>query len=343
MNIFEYVDKYGDYTFSDRVFNEIDNLVFSELVYLNYDESDDTIENIGKRYLRHNRYKNIKKLGPAQEGAYKLLEKVINKKRYKDIIMKDYVFKHNINCQFSAATFIIDKYLNYIAFEGTDELISGWKEDFLLACYFPVQSHIEALNYLDNHIRLLGPDVIVGGHSKGGNLALVSSMYLKLSKQVKIKKIYSNDGPGLRKKELKTIRYKLIKNKYTHFVADYTIVGIMLRDEKYKIIKTTKKNILAHDIATWIINDNKLEETSLSNFSIRIQKNIFEWLDKHTYQERSLMVNNIFKVLEENHIDTLKDMIKFNNIIKIIKGLKNVDKETKTLAINLLKCIFKKA
>ena len=191
MNVVEYVEKYGDYSFKEKVFNEIDNLVFSELVYLNFDESDNTIENIGKNYLKKNRYKNIKKLGPAQDTAYRVLEKAINKKRYKDIVMKDYVFKHNINCQFSAATFIIDNNLNYIAFEGTDELISGWKEDFLMASYFPIPSHIEAHDYLDKHIKLIGPDIIVGGHSKGGNLALVGSMYLKLSKQVKIRKIYS--------------------------------------------------------------------------------------------------------------------------------------------------------
>lgn len=343
MNVVEYVEKYGDYSFKEKVFNEIDNLVFSELVYLNFDESDNTIENIGKNYLKKNRYKNIKKLGPAQDTAYRVLEKAINKKRYKDIVMKDYVFKHNINCQFSAATFIIDNNLNYIAFEGTDELISGWKEDFLMASYFPIPSQIEAHDYLDKHIKLIGPDIIVGGHSKGGNLALVGSMYLKLSKQVKIRKIYSNDGPGLRKKELKTFRYKLIKNKYTHFVADHTIVGILLRDEKHKYIKTTKRNVFAHDIGTWIIKENELEETNLSNSSLRIQNNLINWLDSHTYYERYTMVNDIFQVLEDNKINTIYDIVKLNNLIKVIKGLKSIDKQSKDLAINLLKAIFKKA
>ena len=343
MNIYEYIDKYGDISFKEKVFNEIDNLVFSAIIYLNYDNSDNTIESIGKEYLKNHNYKSIKKLGPAQATGYKVLEKVVDKKRYKDILMKDYVFKHNINTQFSAATFVIDNFLNYIAFEGTDELVSGWKEDCLLACYFPVPSHTEAINYLDKHIRLLGPDVIVGGHSKGGNLALVSSMYVKLSKQAKIKKIYSNDGPGLRKKELKSIRYKFIKNKYTHFVADHTVFGILLRDEKYKTVKTTKNNVLSHDLANWVVNDTNLEESTLSNFSMRIQKNVLDWLDKHSYEERSLMVNNVFKVLEDNNIDKVHDIVKLNNIIRIIKGLKNIDKESKELAINLLKSVLKKA
>ena len=36
MNIFDYVDYYKDYTFVDKGFNEVDNVIFSCLAYVNY-------------------------------------------------------------------------------------------------------------------------------------------------------------------------------------------------------------------------------------------------------------------------------------------------------------------
>lgn len=38
MNIFDYLEMRGDLTFSERPFNEIDNLVFSVLAYLDMNE-----------------------------------------------------------------------------------------------------------------------------------------------------------------------------------------------------------------------------------------------------------------------------------------------------------------
>ena len=41
MDIYEYVDKYGDYTFEEKKFNEIDNLVFCSLSYLDFTYTSD--------------------------------------------------------------------------------------------------------------------------------------------------------------------------------------------------------------------------------------------------------------------------------------------------------------
>lgn len=35
-NILNYVDNYGNYSFKEKNFNDIDNLIFSSLVYLDY-------------------------------------------------------------------------------------------------------------------------------------------------------------------------------------------------------------------------------------------------------------------------------------------------------------------
>ena len=37
MSIFDYISKYGDYSFLDKGFNEVDNVILSVLSYVDFD------------------------------------------------------------------------------------------------------------------------------------------------------------------------------------------------------------------------------------------------------------------------------------------------------------------
>jgi hypothetical protein len=87
-----YVDKYGDFTFEQKAFNEIDNLVFCSLSYLNFtytsiNNYDHTLEYIGREYLSNNTFNGVKKRGIPQKNGYKLLRKIVKKRRYKNRIL----------------------------------------------------------------------------------------------------------------------------------------------------------------------------------------------------------------------------------------------------------------
>ena len=340
-NLYSYVKKYGDRTFKAKEFNDIDNLVFSLLSYLDYSHTSINLGNytlnyIGKEYFKLYDYYDIRKLGRSQKDAFKLLEIIIDMPRYKDIVLSDYIYNTNKNMQFSAITFNISKNLKYICFEGTDELICGWKEDGKLACEFPVPAHVEAINYINNQVKLFGANVIVGGHSKGGNLALVSSMFIKSYKRFKIKKIYSNDGPGLRQEEFNSKQFKKIKNRYIHIVPDSSIIGMLLRHNSHTVVKSHIKNINCHYLTSWHIKDDKLVLGQLSDKSKRLEKSIIQWIENHSDDDKTKMVDNLFKVLEDSNIESVPSMTSLKNIFKIIKGIKNIDKQTRDLTIDLI-------
>jgi hypothetical protein len=344
-NIFNYVEKYGDKMFKEKEFNELDNIIFSFLAYLDFTDTDinniknPTLELIGKQYLKKYKLKQISKYGFSEKDAYKLLEKVYQKKRYKDIILDDYIYNIE-NTQFSALTFKISKKLIYISFEGTGHLMKAWKESLSLLSTFPVVSHYQAIEYANKHIKLLGPKVIIGGHSKGGNLALIASMYIKKYKKIKIKKIYNNDGPGLRTKQYNSLKYKLLKRKYTHIVPTNSMIGIMLKNDKYKVVKTNAISFFSHTMSRWRINDDKILEGALDRKHKKLEKNMVEWLILHDDEEKKSMIKSIFDLLDKCKISDTMTLIKLKNIIKLIKELKNVDLQTKNLAIDLLKNTF---
>lgn len=342
MNIFDYVKKYGNLTFEDKPFNDIDNLVFSCLAYLDYTDTsinikDHTIEYIAKEYFKLHNYSSVRRKGIAQRDAYLLLEETSKLKRYKNIIVHDYVYSTNINKQFSALMFRINDKLEYISFEGTDELISGWKEDLYLTCVFPIPAQRDAIKYANSHIKIFGPNVIIGGHSKGGNLALVAAMYTKALKQFRILKVYSNDGPGLRLKEFNSAEYRRIKRKYIHIVPDSSMIGILLRNDVYTVVKSTKNNIFGHAVRTWVLKDDELVLSELSKKSKELEQSIISWLMNHTDIEKDKMVSEVFNAIEKSNIKSVGEIIDIGKLIKLIENIRNIDEETKNIVKSLIK------
>lgn len=341
MNIFDYVKKYGNRTFKEKEFNDVDNLIFCSLSYLNFTDTsinigEHTIEYIGGEYLSLYTFKEIKKLGIPQKNGYLLLQSVINTKRYKNAVIHDYVYTLDDKKQFSAMMFRINSELEYMCFEGTDETVVGWKEDFELAYKFPIPSQISAIKYANKHISLSGPNIIIGGHSKGGNLALVAAMNTKQYKQFRIKKVYSNDGPGLRRKEFISGPYRRIKRKFVHFIPNNSVIGIILRNDVYHVIKSNRKGIFGHAIITWIIEDDHLVESTLSDSSKNLEQRIITWLESHTDKEKEYIVKTVFGVFEDASVKRFVDLTNITNIRKVFNNAKNVDKTTKDLLVDIM-------
>lgn len=339
-NIYDYVKEYSGVSFYEKGFNEVDNMVFSFLSYLNLN-SEVTLEGAGNYYLKHNNYRDVRRIGIAQKGAYKLLKLIVDSERYKNIMLRERVYKVNDEMQFSAITFDINKKLRYISFEGTDEKISGWKEDFLLASVFPISSHVEAIKYVNKNVKIFGPKVIIGGHSKGGNLALVSSMYMKFFKKFKVVKVYSNDGPGLRLDEFKSRKFRSIRKKYVHIVPNSSIIGVILRNACTKVIESYRRNILCHDMATWEVMDDTLVSSVLEDKSVKFSKSLQKFFEMHSYEELTNTTKKIFKILEDNKIDDTMKLFKITSLVKVGNKFNRMDAETKKMIIELLTYTYK--
>lgn len=337
-----YIKEYGDKTFNEEKFNEIDNVILSSVVYLNFDgivpknKKSISLCEAGNIFLYKYNYFDVSKLGIAQKVSYKILKQIVNTKRYKDIQMYNYKYIWDTDTQFGAVCFKVKKKFIYVAFEGTDNLLSGWKEDFQMAYEFPVPSQKLAVKYLNENIKLFDKNIIVGGHSKGGNLALVSSMYCKNRINKKIKQIYSNDGPGLKKEQIESENYSKIRDRLIHLVPNYSYVGVLLRNDKFTVIKTNRKDFMAHAVSSWQVNKNEFIRENLSSISDNFRKSLLKWLDEHDLNQREKMISTVFKTLEESGIKNLNDFFNLKNAITVIRNVNNIDEETKNLVISLI-------
>lgn len=346
MTILEYIDKYQHQTFHEVPFNEVDNVIMASISYIDFDGivcnhsyKKITIEEASDIYFQ--KYAEKKNSMTSYKQALQVLKMIKKTKRYGGLLLYNYSYVGDEKQQFSAVTIEIHPDLIYVSYEGTDHLVSGWKEDFEMSYRFPVSSQRRAIRYLDR-FTVSNKNIILGGHSKGGNLALVAGMFSNAIVRSKIIKIYSNDGPGLRKMQFDTLRYQEISKKLVSIIPNYSLVGLLLRhSHNYKVVLSDKKGILAHAFLSWQVEDQEFKSTELSTFSKILDKSMFEWLNKYNDEQRRKFTNAIFDVFYRANIHNLVDVMDHKKLIlKLILESRGIDKTTKKMMRDFIWVIF---
>ncbi len=344
MTIEDYIKRYGDVPFLIKPFNEVDNVILSLISYLDFDGILDvneslTLKEAAKLFFKRYNKLEIKTSFYSIKNAIETFDLIKDTIRYSDLRLYNYVYKRDYYEQFSALFIDLTDKLTYISFEGTDELISGWGEDAALSYSFPVPAQKDAIDYVNKRIPIFdNRKYILGGHSKGGNLALVAGMYAKFSIRRKIIKIYSNDGPGLRLKEFKSIRYKRIEHKYHLIVPKYSIVGMFLHPKVDKIVvDTTIRGPLTHCVKFWRVKNDHFKRSEITPFSKKLDETITTWLESYNDLERKEFINNILEIFRKCHIESLLDIkeAKLKSAIKILRESKKLDKKSKGILVAL--------
>lgn len=333
-SILKYIDKYGDKTFKEEELNEIDCALLSYLSYIDFTGIvkenrkiclNDAIKSFFKIYDKN----KLKTHGIGLKDSYKVYEKMIDKPRYKDLELYNYIYLTNDEIQFSSLCIDINDKETFISIEGTDDEVVAWKEDFEMAYMFPVPAQKMCMDYLRNNVKFFSNrKYIIGGHSKGGNLALVGSMYLPFFKRMKIKDIYSFDGPGLNDDQFNSKEYKRIENKYHLYLPNYSIVGIMLNNKKdSKVVKSRVIGIKAHLICNWDVDDTRFTLTKLSPFSKAFDKIITKWIKNNDKETIKNFIEDLFDIFERCNIHNLCGIN-----AKDIKEITTVARETQNIS-----------
>lgn len=346
--IYDYLKYYKDYSFRDYPFNEIDNIIFAELSYLNWEnivssnKTKISLEKAATLYL-DTPEKNTS--NSFLKGIIENLETIYTSLRYKDCMLS--YFRNNLNQtqQFGSLCIHFLPRNIYVSYRGTDRSIVGWKEDFIMAYHFPIASQQNAINYLNEVISWTDKIIYVGGHSKGGNLAMTSAMYCKKKIERRIKTVFNNDGPGFRIEQFNSPAYKQMLTKLKMFTPEESVVGmLLLTSPTFQVIKSNAKGINQHNCNTWQCFGTFFERGNLSSSSQRLDNRITQWLQKYDDRELEKIVITFFSILEKNNITTLDDFhyLKINRVLTIINNIKDLDQTTKNLYITAFRNLISK-
>ena len=278
--IMDYLKFYNNTSLDDVRWNTLDNLIDAILVYLpipSFNENKNLKElynYVSSSALVSSNFMEIK--------AIEILNIIKDSKRYNEIIISDFNNIKNDEVQFGACV-IKTRKEKIISFKGTDSSLIGWLENFRLAYEYPTYTQKLAIDYLKNNISFLDQDVYVVGHSKGGNLAMASTMELTDSKFSKIREVYNFDGPGFKKKEYESNKFKRLNEKLLNIIPTGSVVGTLLYNDNYKVVSSNEIAFDEHYPTSWKVFGQYFIEGKLSDISKQCHKNasdVLETLDK---------------------------------------------------------------
>ena len=345
-DIYTYMKFRGDLDLKNFPLNEVDALIFSELAYIQFKNIVPAVGEKGTITLKEAAQKYIPKEG--KESIFyvryeKLLEAVTECPRYAELQLSNYVsvIDQEEKQQFSALHIHINPFLTFIAFRGTDETLVGWREDFDMSYKMPVPAQISAVDYVNQTTKGIFQKYYIGGHSKGGNLAIYSSVFCDASVQNNIKAVYNFDGPGFHKKIADNVSCLKIKERIHTFVPEASVVGMLMEhEEKYKDVKSYETTFMQHEGLSWSVDGIKFETVeSVDEFSNSISVTLKGWLEKADCEDRKVMVNALFDILEVGGIHSVLDFkdISVHNTTAMVKAAAALPKEQREIVSYLIK------
>ena len=342
-NINDYLQWRGDIPISSNFkFNEVDSMILARFSYLRFDkikmDKIETIESIAEKmkYLDNEEFR--------YNGDSDLIENLGKSLRFKDMVVTDYVQnnKKSIEQQFGAVTVHISSKEMYISFIGTDSSIYGWKEDFNMAFMDSVPCQSLGVKYADKIARKFKDKRIrIGGHSKGGNVAIYSALEADKDIKSRIIKIYNYDGPGFNNDIVKKYKSNAIIKKIETYIPQDSVIGrIMNHEEKCTIALSNEKGIYQHDIYSWqVMGTDLVKSENLTNSSEIINATLNDWLRETTNEQRKIFFDGIFELFYATEANTFHEISQSlsKNMVKILSAYKEISDDDRKMIFSMLK------
>lgn len=357
--IIDFLNRNKDVPFSTMPLTDADILCLNEIGYITFGEVLAGDFDLSKELALHDVLLRYEEQG--QEIPYDflltkdrvdLIKLMISSKRFEGLCLSNYVneIDEALEKQFAAMVFRLPE-INHtqIVFRGTDDSMVGWKEDFKLTYMREIPAHRSAIAYLKNYLSTHEGQVVVSGHSKGGNLAVYAASHLPLEFQEKITCVYMLDAPGLQTSVLKSQSYQAIRSRIKGIRPEESIVGVMLEiDVPQEIVASNSFGVFQHAATNWQVDEltgNYVLAEKPTELSLNLQQTFKQWTDELSSQELKLLFDTLFDTLIGSGITSLNDVsgLNLNSASKFLNAIGNfrsVDDRKKNLMSKSIRLLF---
>ena len=355
-NVVDYLHWRGDLTLDTDPFNNVDNLILSILSYMGFGGVVPSERSEKRVQLGDACAKILKKLknDPSIIAGFSrvdgtFLEALVDAPRFANIELGRYVDRINVekSLQFAAFTAYLPTGQMFVSFRGTDGTLVGWRENLNLSFQVTSADKSAAL-YLEKRIRehlaegnsSTCANVMVGGHSKGGNLAAYAATVCPKELFGTLDRVWSNDGPNMCPELLHTTAHQVLGNKYIRILPEFSVVGMIFDDPAVPklIVKSSETGMMAHDGVSWQVMRNTLEFAD--DFQLeckKINEAFSAWYKDLPLSEREHFTNELFDALSAGGAIYFSDIISSPaNLQPVVTALTKTEKQTKEIFFDLL-------
>lgn len=350
-NITDYLRWRGDLSFSERPFNDVDNVVLSALACLDFtgivpsvDGAEISLGDACRTLLE----RSNGDLGPYVRSLAKVdaefAEAVSASERFAKARLSHYVdvVDEQRSLQFAALLVTLPGTDAYIAFRGTDDTLVGWRENLMLS-YEVTESQKEATAYLERIVPRIDAStrtLMVGGHSKGGNLAEFASRTCAPGTSARIARVYSNDGPGIDPAVVPRQELIDLGDRFRHVVPSYSVVGMLYAsDEPSLVVASDERGVAQHDLMSWRVERDAMEKApeGLDEDCVTVSHVLREWISSLSFGERRRCVDEIFDALGAGGAEHLDEIASSPEKLQdVLRAVASTDEHTRDIVLMLV-------
>lgn len=343
-NIYSYLKWRGDIDLTKSPFNEIDALVLAMFSYLNLPGvvSDNgetiTVADAAQKYFSSNFSRD------NHDYYQDLFRLMANANRFKNAKLSYYVNTLTDQTQFSAIKIQLENGLNFIAFRGTDDSLVGWKEDFEISFKTTIAQE-QAATYLSKIMTQDNEDYMLGGHSKGGNLAEYATLNIAPKLRKRIKRIYTFDSPGIAQEVGNQLPKGYLKETLYRFVPEFSIVGRLFEPDNIPatIVESNRKSFSQHDAFSWEITGSHFVTRRHRNPQAKIYNQLLtEWIGDASLEERESLTNDLFSAFAASGATKINELGKngFGGFGAILISFANSSRRTRFVVGSLFATLW---
>lgn len=339
-NIIDYVLWRGDLPVAQVPLGEVDALILSYLSYMPMDgivPGEDGGEPVPLRdaalaMLGRSERENSP-LAYSVKDDRKLLAALAQSVRFGTMRLCAFVNRVDGEAeeQFSAVTFLPEAGPALITYRGTDNTVVGWQEDFNMCFESEVPAQRDAAAYAEHMAQVLDGGIILGGHSKGGNLAAYAELFVSGETHRRIQAVYNFDGPGFNEEIVGSAAFAQRKRCVQTFVPQSSIVGVLMEnDEVMTVVRSDGVGIFQHNPYTWQVMGGSFiplpERTDSSRFA---DETVRHWLASLSPEVRRRAIDGIFEVLGASDGRNVADLFEPRKAMGVLRAAGSMDEATR--------------
>ena len=335
-DLFDYLLWRGDLSFAQVPPNAVDALIFSALSYIRFgadvESSPDTPILLSKAFEDLTSLPDFEDRIRVKKDL-ELLEAVSQSPRFSNCKIYQYrdILIREEETQFAAITFLLDDGSAFLAFRGTDYTLTGWKEDFNMFFRSVIPGHISAVHYLQTVAARLPGKLYLGGHSKGGNLALYGAAFAGREIQERIISVFNHDGPGLSNDIQRMPGYTDLCDKLHTTVPQASLFGLMFSSCGFQVVKSDRMGIMQHDPFSWEISgDDFIYAENLKSNANKLIFTIYDLMANLSRQDREVFIDTVFRVIAAPGVSSFTEwpVMAVKEFDSMVSTLKSIDEET---------------
>jgi len=351
-DIYDYMRWRGDLGIPQDGFNEVDNLILSVFSYVPLEGivpgSYGSGITIGEAARKFTENKALWKRLRVREDK-RLFAEIGQCPRFSGLLLHCHASSLSAQeeKQFSAVSIEVGDGSLFVSYRGTDTTLVGWKEDFNMSFLRQVPAQADAVAYLESIAAKFDGPLRVGGHSKGGNLAVYASAFCARSVQGRIAAVYNNDGPWLHADMVKKPGYAAIRARIHAFIPQTSIIGMLFEnEEQYTVIRSTQTGLFQHDFYSWeVLGTHFVSLASVTTSSMFVDHTITSWLSVWDEDQRALFVDTLFKIVSATGAQTFQELGgKWRlSTLAMLKSIATLDKDMRMVLARTLKLLVRAA